>query len=168
MDTLAFAPKAAAIAALIFGNFLIIAAQTDSVYRLPAGTHIRLKMDAEINSRVASRVTGVRHAAARGRDGQLELVFERMLVASGARRIDGTLATPIVPETRHGFSLVSVIGGTIVGTALGAATGSTAAGTAAGAGAGIGLALLHKGHDIRIKPDQEFEIELRQEVILPV
>src|SRR3954463_7304503 len=79
--------------------------QPDSIYRLPAGTRIRLKLDAELTSRVASvddtflafvatpvsirdavvvpagtqiegRVIGVRRAGAMGRNGSLELLFE--------------------------------------------------------------------------------------------
>ncbi|MBK6724918.1 MAG: hypothetical protein IPG58_17135 [Acidobacteria bacterium] len=47
--------KFAALAVLIFVNStLVLRAQDDSIYRLPAGTKISLRMDAEINSRVAS------------------------------------------------------------------------------------------------------------------
>ena len=39
---------------LIFVNSVFAAAQPDSIYRLPAGIRIRLKMDVELSSRVAS------------------------------------------------------------------------------------------------------------------
>jgi hypothetical protein len=41
-------------------------------------------------------------------------------------------------------------------------------GTAAGAGIGSGIALLKNGKDVRIGPDEIFEIELRSPVMLPV
>ena len=37
-----------------------------------------------------------------------------------------------------------------------------------GAGAGTGAALLRKGKNVRIKSDEEFEIRLEKEVVLPV
>ena len=42
------------VSLLIFVNSFFAIAQTDSIYRLPAGTRIRLKMDVEVSSGVAS------------------------------------------------------------------------------------------------------------------
>ena len=42
------------VSLLIFANFELVGAQHDSVYRLPVGTRIRLKMDVELSSRVAA------------------------------------------------------------------------------------------------------------------
>ncbi len=158
-----------AIAVLIFANFTFLIAQSDSIYRLPAGTHIRLRMDIEINSKVSSvndtftavvaepvvvhdvvvlprgvviegRVASVAHAAAGGHDGKLEVVFESLRFSNELqRRIDGVMVTSIRAERSR---FMSIIGRTSV--------------------------FLIKGKDVRLREDQEFEIELKKEVILPV
>lgn len=145
---------------LIFGASLPAAGQ--SVYRLPAGTHLRVKVDVELSSKVASvndtflatvsepvkvnetvvlptgsviegRVTGVTPAGGFGRSGSLKVVFENLKVFGGARVIDGALTGNIVPPKP--FFLV---------------------------------ACFVKGREARLKKDEIFEIELKREVTLPV
>jgi hypothetical protein len=145
---------------LIFGASLPAAAQ--SMYRLPAGTHLRVKVDVELSSKVASvndtflatvaapvkvndtvilpegsvvegRVTGVSPAGGFGHGGSLKIVFENLKVFGGSRHIDGTLAGAIAPSKP--FFLV---------------------------------AYFVKGREARLKKDEEFEIELKKDVALPV
>lgn len=144
---------------LIFGTSLAAAGQ--GIYRLPAGTRLRVKADIELSSKVASvddtflvtvsepvkvndmivlpmgsvvegRVTGVTHAAGFGRSGSLKVVFENLKVFGGARSIDGALTGAIAPS--RPFFLV---------------------------------ACFVKGHEARLKKDEVFDIELKKEVTLP-
>ena len=107
------------LSVLIFANSISSTAQPDSIYRLPAGTRIRLKMDVELSSKAASmndtftavvakpvkvrdtialpvgtviegRVTSVSKASAGLENGSLELVFESLrFVNLPPRTIDG-------------------------------------------------------------------------------
>lgn len=185
---------------LIFACFFVVAAQTDSIYRLPAGTHMYLKMDAEINSGVSSvndtftavvtrpvkirdvvalpvgtmvegRVASVSRAGSGRQDGKLVVVFETLRVSREARRnIDGVMVTEIKADSSS-TGIISILGGTAAGAAVGGITKSgsgTLIGAGIGAGIGTGIALLRKGKEVRLRPSQEFEIELKKEVILPV
>ncbi|MFL6373482.1 MAG: hypothetical protein ACJ73D_02335 [Pyrinomonadaceae bacterium] len=145
---------------LIFGISLPAAAQND--FRLPAGTHLRLKVDAELSSKVASvndtflatvaeavkvndtvilpegslvegRVIRVSPAGGFGRSGSLGVVFENLKAFGGTRQIDGTLANDLVPS--RPFFLVGCF---------------------------------IKGREARLKKNEEFEIELKRDVTLPV
>lgn len=147
---------------LIFGASVSAAAQVDSSYRLPAGTHLKLKLEVELSSKIASvddtflarvtkpvkvndmvilpegslvegRVTGVSPAGGFGRSGSLKIVFESLKVFGGTRRIDGALKDDIEPD-RPFFLLAAFV----------------------------------KGHEARLKKNEEFEIELKKEVTLPV
>ncbi len=149
---------------LLFANFLF--GQTDSIYRLPAGTRINLKLDAEINSKVSSRddtfiatvsnavkirdavvlpvgtviegrVSEVSRADIGGQNGKLEVVFEILKISNETRRIDGSLVTPLKAESTRSFSILSVLGGLAAGTALGAVSNSSK-GLLIGAAAGAG------------------------------
>jgi len=146
---------------LLFGLAIPTAAQSE-LYKLPAGTHVRLRLDVELSSRVASvddtfiatvaepvrlndsvvlpegsivegRVTGVTPAGVFGRSGSLKIVFENLKVFGGTRRIDAALTDEILAE--RPFFLVSPF---------------------------------LKGREARLKKNKEFEIELRREVTLPV
>jgi len=148
------------LALLIFGASLPAAAQ--SSYRLPAGTHLRVKVDVELSSKVASvndtflatvsepvrvndtvilpegsvvegRVTGVSPAGGFGHSGSLKIVFENLKVFGGSRQIDGALAGQI-PASKPFFLVACFV----------------------------------KGREARLKKDEEFEIELKKDVTLPV
>ena len=193
--------KAAFISAtLIFANSGILTAQPDSVYRLPTGTRIHLKMDVELSSKVATvndtftavvarpvmirdtiavpvgtviegRVRGVAAAEAGG-DGKLDVVFESLRIPSlPASRMDAEMAERLEGHSSSFVKVLSIVGGTIAGAVIGgAAKGPTGAAIGAGAGAGIGtaIALFRKGKNVRIREDQEFDIVLKRDVVLPV
>ena len=187
--------------ALIFANQAFVAAQYDSIYRLPAGTRIRLRLDVELSSKVASigdtflasvarpvinrdavvvpvgqviegNVAGVRHAGTGGKGGSLDLRFEKLQIAGrAALPIEGTLVRNLESRSPQRGNVLRIVGGTIVGSLIGAATRSTGGaliGAGIGGGAGTGAALLRKGKDVRIGRNEEFEIVLRKEVVLPV
>lgn len=186
---------------LIFANSVFAAAQPDSIYRLPAGTRIRLKMEVELSSRVASvndtfiatvakpvlirdivalpvgtiiegRVTSVSKAAGGGHNGTLEPVFGSLRFTNTAPiKIDGVLVNKMVVPSSSILTFLSVIGGIAIGAVIGAASNvhnGVLIGAGVGAGAGTGVALLRKGKDVRIRTGEEFKIELKREVVLPV
>lgn len=185
---------------LLFASFNLTKAQ-DSIYKLQAGTKIRLKMETEINSKVSSvndtfltkvsepvkvrdnvvlpadtiiegRVLKAEKASAGGRGGKMEIVFESIRFPNGEKRaIEGVLVKDLQAESSQSFSILSVLGGTAVGAIIGAVSktdNGAIIGAGIGAGAGTGVAFARKGKDVRIKSDEEFEIELKKEVILPV
>ena len=178
-----------------------MAAQPDSIYRLPAGTRIRLKMDVELSSGVASvndtftatiaksvmirdvivlpvgaviegRVASVSKAAMGGHNGRLDPVFESLRFPYTApRKIDGVLVNKLVVRSSSLTNVLSIVGGTVIGAVIGGvskANHGAAIGAGLGAGAGAGVAFLRKGKDVRIRKGEEFEIELKREVLLPV
>lgn len=200
MKTFVFGSKVFAVTTLIFLSSLSAAAQVDPVNVLPEGTRIRVRMDTEVNSRVASRgdtflvrtvepvrnrgvtvlpkgaviearVTAARRAAVGGREGSLEVRFERLRVGrEDAIPLDAVLAAPLKKESRALFNAITIAGATAAGALIGSASDSTsgvAIGAMIGAGAGTGTALLRRGQDVRIKTDEEFEIELKRELVLP-
>lgn len=192
--------RAIGVATLIFANSFIASAQADSIYHLPAGTRIRLKMDVELNSKVASvndtftaavakpvfvrdtivlpvgtviegRVRSV-SAAASGENGRLDVTFESLrLLSTPPRKIEGELVKKISSRSSQTVNILSIVGGTVIGAFVGAAArGSSGAAIGAGVGAGGGtaVAMLRKGKNVRIREDEEFEIELKKDVVLPV
>lgn len=200
MRRIAQPAKFAALVVLIFVNStLVLRAQDDSIYRLPAGTKIQLRMDAEISSRVASvndtflayvtkpvkrrdvvvvpeeavvegRVTKVTPASAGSEGGKIEVVFESLKFAGATRQIDGVVTKPFRAISSNTFSILSILGGAAAGALVGSANSPTGAliGAGIGAGAGTGAAMLRKGKDVKIRRGEEFEIELKKDVILPV
>lgn len=202
MNLRRLATEVFAFSLLFFVNNIWANAQTDtSIYRLPAGTLIRVSMDNEINSRVASvndtftatiaapvivsetvvlptgtiiegRVTKVRHASFGGKGGSLEVSFQALRVANGAKRgIEGVLVKELKAESSPATNVVSVLGGTAVGGIVGAVSkveNGALIGAGIGAGAGTSIAFLRKGKNVGIKADEEFEIRLTKSVTLPV
>ncbi len=152
----------------LFASFISANAQTDSsIYQLPAGTTIRVQMDNEINSRVASvndtftatlaapvlaqetvllpvgiviegRVTKVRRASYGGRSGSLEVSFQTLRLANGVKRdIEGVLINELKIESSPTANVLTVIGGTALGGIVGAVSGIDN-GALIGAGVGAG------------------------------
>lgn len=192
--------RAALLSALIFANSVFAFAQPDSIYRLPKGTRIVLKLDVELSSNVSSvndtflatiakpvkvreatvlpigttiegRVSAVERASGGGQSGSLDIVFETLKLPGEIRRIEGFMVTPPVERPSRTVTFLSIIGGLAAGAAVGGAARSSSGaivGGAVGAAVGTGAALLHKGREVRINKDQEFEIELKKEVLLPV
>lgn len=156
---------------LIFANSQALFGQTDSIYRLPAGTRIYLKMDTEINSKVASvndtflasvsrpvairdmivlpvgtvvegRVSGVSRSAGGGQGGRLEVVFETLRFAKATRQIDAVMVTRIGSGSSRTFNILSILGGIAAGAAIGATGSNSGALIGAGVGAGAGTGLV--------------------------
>jgi hypothetical protein len=194
--------KVFAVFSLLFAVFMSGHAQTDaSIYQLPTGTRIRVRMDNEINSKVSSendtfivkiseplkvresvvcpigtiiegRVTKVRRAALGGKNGSLEVSFETLLSPDGLKqKIEGALVNQLTAESSSTAIALTITGGAALGGIIGAiskAQNGALIGAGIGAGAGTGIAFLRKGKDVKIRTDEEFEIELTKEVTLPV
>ena len=200
MSSFILTTKVFAVTTLIFLNSLSAAAQVAPVNVLPEGTRIRVRMDTEVNSKVASagdtflvrtvgavrnrgvlvlpggavieaRITAARHAAIGGSDGMLEMRFERLRIGrDDAIPMNAVLAAPLKKESRSLFNLVAIAGVTAAGALIGSASDASngvAIGALVGAGAGTGVVLLRKGRDVRIKTDEDFDIELKRELVLP-
>lgn len=197
MNRFAAATSVVLFTVLIFANS--ISAQSDTLYRLPPGTRIRLTLDAELSSKVASindtflatvatpvlvrdmvalpagtlieaRIKSVKRASGFGRSGMMDVTFESMRFANASRPIDGVLIGRQPAAPSKVFNIGSILAGLAGGTAVGAASSSRGAliGAGIGAGVGAGIASARKGAEFRIKKGEEFEIELRKEVTLPV
>lgn len=180
---------------------LLIVTNAQSIYELQAGTKIRLRMDTEINSKVSSvndtftatitepvlvrevvilpvgtiiegRVTKVDPASAGGKNGEMEVAFERLRFKDGEERaIEGILVNKLFAESTQKTGILAVIGGAALGAVFGAvskADNGALIGAGLGAGAGTSIALLRKGKEVKIKTDEKFEIEITKNVTLPV
>jgi hypothetical protein len=132
---------------------------SDSVV-LPVGTVIE------------GRVTHVSSADIGGKNGQLQVRFETMRFADNQRRrIEGLLVRELKARASRTSALLSIVGGTAAGAILGAASkvdNGALLGAGIGAGAGTSIAFLRKGKDVYIRTDEEFEIELKSDVTLPI
>lgn len=193
------ATKIFALVFLLFSCSISIKAQ--SIYELQAGTKISLRMDDEINSKVSSvndtftatviepvivrnavvlpvgtviegRVVKVAPAAGGGKNGEMEVVFEKLRFKDGEeRRIEGVLVKKLYAESSPKAGILAIIGGAALGAVVGAvsnAENGVLIGAGAGAGAGTSVALLRKGKEVRIRSDEKFEIEITKNVTLPV
>jgi len=121
---------------------------------------------------VEGLVTGAESAGVGHKNGKLEVTFETLKVVANAppRRIEGELVNRFGNSSSQTGSILGVLGGTAAGALIGSLGGSNGAliGAAVGGGVGTGVALLKKGKDVRIKKNEEFEIVLRKDVVLPV
>lgn len=168
MNFIARFPKVFAVLLLIFAAFLTANAQGNSIYRLPAGTKITLRIDGGVNSKASSvndtfrsmvtkpvtvgdvvvlntgtviegRVVDVSSAGFGRKNGRMELRFETMLLAGDRKRaIDGVLAEELEPEASVSLDVASIGGGAAAGALIGSASGRDG-GTFAGAGIGAGI-----------------------------
>ncbi len=163
------ATKVFAFIFLLFVNFTFLNAQTDSsIYQLQAGTIMRLQMDNEINSKVASvndtftttltvpvkvqetvvlpvgtviegRVTKVKRASYGGKGGSLEVSFQTLQLLNGGKRgIEGVLVTELKAETSQTANVLTILGGTALGGIVGAVSRNQN-GSLIGAGVGAGV-----------------------------
>ncbi len=121
---------------------------------------------------IEGRVTKVERPATGGQSGKMEVVFETLLFADGIKRsIEGDLVVQLKAESIQKSNILTIFGGAAVGAIFGAVSkteNGALIGSGIGAGAGTGIALLRKGRNVRIKSDEEFEIELKKPVTLPV
>jgi hypothetical protein len=170
MDFIAQKTKVFALLSLIFAISQSVDAQRDSIYRMPAGTKIRLSMDAGISSKISSvndtftttvakpiliddvvilpfgtviegRVTKVSSADIGGKHGSMEIRLETIRFTETVKRtIDGVLVNELKPSSRTTASILSIFGGTAAGAVIGAVTGNRR-GALAGAGIGAGAGI---------------------------
>jgi hypothetical protein len=161
--------------AKVFASFILLLvivspliAQTDSIYRLPAGTRFRVRMDSEISSKFSSpndtflarlatpvvvrdvvmipagtvvegRVLSSSRAALGGRNGRIEFRMETLKFSDElTRSIYAVPLKPIVAKRPKTFWNWA------------------------------GIAFLKKGREAKLKEDDVFDIELKKEVVLPV
>jgi hypothetical protein len=153
---------------LIFASFISTEAQTNSsIYQIPAGTVIRLRMDNEINSAVSSvndtftmtlaesvvrddvtilpigaviegKVMKVTRADFGRKNGTLEVIFQSLQLENGIKRnIEGELVNELKNESSQSVSVATLIGTTAIGGIIGAIT-KVKYGTLIGAGIGAG------------------------------
>ena len=145
----------------------MVAAQPDSIYRLPAGTKIRLSMDSGISSKVSAvndtftttvskplsvrdsvvlpvgtviegRVTKVSSAASGGKNGRMQVRFETIRFADNRKRsIDAFLVNDLKAASSRTTDLFTVFGGTALGAIFGAVS-KVDNGALIGAGIGAG------------------------------
>jgi hypothetical protein len=151
---------------LFFASFLHLSAQ-DSIYQLEPGTKIRVSMDNEINSKVASvddtftttiaepvrvretivlpvgtiiegRITKVERASGGGKGGTLSVRFEMIRFENGEKReIEGVLSNELKAASSQKTSILAVLGGTALGALLGTVSKADN-GALIGAGIGAG------------------------------
>ncbi len=153
---------------LLFVSFFSANAQSESsIYQLQAGITIRVQMDNEINSKVASvndtftttlvapllvqetvllptgtviegRVIKVRRASYGGKSGSLEVSFQTLRLANGVKReIEGVLVNELKIQSSPTADVLTVIGGTALGGIIGAVS-KVDNGALIGAGVGAG------------------------------
>ena len=197
-----FSTKVFAVSTLIFLNFSSLNAQPEgSIYELPAGTRIKVRMDTEINSKVNrvndtfivrviepvfnrgvemipkgalidGRILKGSSAAYLGYDGVLEVDFVRLRLnrndviqidAGPAKRIEAPSRTLLKVATIGGLTAVGALVGSVVNSRSG-----TMIGAAVGGGSGSVIAFGRRGSDVKVKTNQEFEIVLKREAVLPV
>lgn len=202
MRSIIFSTKVFAVTTLIFFNFSSFQAQPGgSIYELPAGTRIKVRMDTEINSKVNrvndtfivrvvepvfnrgvemipkgalidGRILKGSSAAYLGYDGVLEVDFVRLrLNRNDAIELDAGPVKRFEAQSRTLFKVATIGGLTAVGALVGSALNSrsgTMIGAAIGGGSGSVIAFGRKGSDVRVKTNQEFEIVLKKEAVLPV
>lgn len=151
---------------LFFASCLSLNAQ-DSIYRLDAGTRIRVQMDNGISSEVSSvndtftttivepvkvretivlpvgtviegRITQVERAAGGGKGGKLSVKFEKILFENGEKReIEGVLTNELKAESSQKTNILAIVGGAGLGALLGAVS-KAENGALIGAGIGAG------------------------------
>ncbi len=197
-----FCTKVFAVTTLIFLNFTSLSAQRDgSIYELPVGTRIKVRMDTEISSKVNragdtfivrviepvfnrgiemipkgalidGRILKGSSAAYLGYDGVLEVDFVRLrLNRNDAIVIDAGLVKRIEAPSRTLFKVAAIGGLTAVGALFGSAMNNrsgTMIGAGIGGASGSVVAFGRKGSDVKVKTNQEFEIVLKKEAVLPV
>ena len=167
MNFIALVAKVFAVSFLLFVNFIVVIGQSDSIYKLPAGTKIHLRMDSEISSKVSSvndtftatvakpisvgnavilsagaviegRVIKVSTAGIGRKNGRMQVRFETIRFANSLKReIDGSLVKELKASSTRTADLIAVLGGTSAGAIFGAVS-KVENGALIGAGIGAG------------------------------
>jgi hypothetical protein len=123
-----------------------------------------------VGSLLEGRVLKAKPASFNGQNGELEVKFEYLILPDGKRRqIDADLINFPLPKSEKHLGLFAFIFGS-----LGALIGTISAeekgaliGAVSGSAIGVGVAALQKGKEISIGANQQIEIRLNQDVILP-
>lgn len=143
-----------------FRATVVTPAKNKGIVVLPVGTIVE------------GRISKVTDAGQLGRGGEIEAVFETIIFRTGEiRRIDGRFAKPVREKPARTRNLISIVGGTLGGALIGSLTGSRNGiliGAGVGAVAGTGTAIAMTGKKVGFKAGDEFEIELKSDVTLPI
>ena len=179
-----------------FASFNVVLAQTkssDSVFTLPIGTNIQVRMDNEINSKISSindtftatvskpvtirevevlpigaiiegKILNVYPASAGKKDGRFEVKFETLRLANGTKLpIDGSLVNQNFLEDKSSSFTAISIFG---GSLIGAVIGAIAGkgkGALIGAGAGAGAG---GAISTQLKKGREAQIKANEEFVI--
>ncbi|MGQ0541556.1 MAG: hypothetical protein ACT4O9_06870 [Blastocatellia bacterium] len=132
----------------------------DNVVVVPVGT--------VLNGSVESS----RKAGTGGRNGKIELRFRSILLDEDYRvQIDGRLTDLFKKRPRNRLGIAAILGGAGAGAIIGSVSGinnGALIGAGIGTAAGTGGSLLMTGKNVGFKKDEELEIELKEDVTLPV
>jgi len=98
----------------------------------------------------------------------LEVSFETLQSFDGIKeKIKAAIVNRLTAESSSAVTALTILDGTALGAIVGAAS-KAQSGALIGVGVGISVAFLRKGKDVKIKTDEELEIELRKNVTLPM
>lgn len=122
---------------------------------------------------VEGKILSVRPASAGKSNGTFEVRFDSIQLPGDVKRPinAGLVEADFVEKERSGRSALTVIAGTAVGALFGAFIGKgrgALIGAGVGSGAGVVTTQVRSGRESRIRADQEFEIQLKAAVSLPV
>jgi hypothetical protein len=162
------AAKIFSIVSILFFAIPICGQTSDSIYTIPKGTRIRLKMDNEINSGVSGvgdtftavvvapvmlgeietlpagkviegKIIRVKKAALGKSAGSFEVKFETLYLSEKIKlQIDASLVDTKKPESSQAANVVTIAGATGIGALVGTLVDKSK-GTLAGAGIGLGI-----------------------------
>lgn len=179
--------RTAVFAALIFANFAIAKAQSDTSYRIPKGTKLSLSMEVEVNTSSAAKndtfiarlsenysndgvvllpkgtkfegiIVEAQAAAIGSRDGKLSVEIDKLWIGNEIRRtVSSKTLTKVKPESRRTLDILSFAGGTLVGAFIGYSTGSSN-GALIGGAVGAGVG----GGTLAIRKGRELRIKQGQ------
>lgn len=123
-----------------------------------------------VGSLLEGRVLKAKPASFKGRNGELEVKFEYLILPNGKRRqIDADLINFSLPKSENRLGLfTSIFGGlgALIGTVSAEGKGALI-GAVSGLAIGVGVVVLQKGKEVSISANQQIEIRLNQDVILP-
>jgi hypothetical protein len=139
-----------------------------SIYELPPGTEITVRMASEINSKsfgiddtfqvrvsepleirnivvlptdaiIEGKITKVERASLGGKNGDLDVVFETLRLDNGTKLdIEANLSKKLETKSSHKFNLLTILGSTVLGGLIGAVSGNDN-GALIGASLGAGV-----------------------------
>lgn len=123
-----------------------------------------------VGSLLQGRVLKAKPASINGRNGELDVKFEYLVLPDGSRRqIDADLINFPIPKSEKRLGLFAFVFG-----GLGALIGFVSAegkgaliGATTGTAVGVGAAILQRGKEININLNQQIEIRLNQDVTMP-